>query len=467
MTEPAFAVAAGDLAQSIKHLDEFELAANVATDGLIATVDAARAALTGTLAKGADAALVKSRQRAAETVSRVGARALLVPHIQQIGASPSGVVIESPGINNNDLTRIRRDVYDAMVGAAQTVDSLNMTFGTPAFSGTGDGEVRRLLEDETGLDLEGWFPDDYSLEVVIDGRKSGEPELATFQLSGTVRAPDNLEILGTGLIGPRLVALSSAGADAGRFVSNPSWDQVVAPDPLPSIPTSLPGWSTVSGVLTNLLADSALIFRATPGVPAVNQRSIFFGAGLNDTLYQNMVLVRRAVFDEDTAYDFGVAVYRQNSADGSLIIRLTDVETDPTAGGQSVTVNVATLANNAWTWVWLQTATGQANWFRNFNLNNLGVSFQRTGGTVGEVGLDSIAFAPFTRVGAYSDEMRGRGAMGQGLLVRGGPTPYVLGDKFTWTDADNAARAEINFWFRYADLGYLPHTTGVPTIPEA
>lgn len=437
MADPNFANVAEQLAFVIDRYDEVEKVTSP-SPGYVTRDIAALADVDGYFAQGVRNVIQNDRNRIAGLLAQDNVLTALSLGIRQMA-----LAIES-GQTAQDL--VWQDLYDYMITNAQSVNSRAFTYGTPSGSGTGNGICVRLTKDEQGLDLEGWWPDAYTVKCDADARQTGQLHDESFTVSGTDAAPDELARTGSGLVKADSARIkASNGRDSNNLVKNPSWNSFTSTAAVgsPAAPTALPSWSGYTA-LSNFQIDYDITYRTTPG--EATSTSVRFTT--NEVLSQNLTTVGLAKFDPDTPYYFGVAVYRRDSCDGTLTIAL---------GGVSRAVTMTTLSNNAWTWVPLVATAGANNWFKNFNANSLTLSFTLASRTTGSLHLDDITAVPFTRLGAGKDGRRGRGSMGTYMVVVGGTTPFLRGYTFTFTDSVGGTRGVNQYWFCVANRGYLPH----------
>jgi hypothetical protein len=337
-----------------------------------------------------------------------------------------------------------RDLFDYMHNNALLVNSSEFSFGSPAAGGAnvGDGTMRRLTVDDRGYTMEGWFADAFSATCDADANQNGVEYTEQFAVEGTNSAIDDLQRSGTGL-SERMTCLSEL--DAAAYVLNPGFESYSGTTPTtgsPTTPTAVTGWTPASGVLTNLRVQVDQLYRTPPG----SSTSISLEFVNNETLAQNLLDENGTTFDADVPVDVGVAVYRKASCDGQLTITL---------GATSRSVDLTTLDDDAWTWIWLRSTPDKECWYENFKSNDLALSYQLASRTTGSMVLDAGVCGPFALLGGNGSQ--GRGAMGSYLSVHAGQTPFLAEDVFTWTDTVGT-RAKNQWALAAADLGYLPAT---------
>lgn len=408
---------------------------------LIARIESARNDTEGYWAQEARGSLLDFEDAVAEVLTEEFLTDMLESLLHQLGVAISSA---HAGIN---VDMVWADTYDYCIDNAKTVKTRNFTFGTPSLpsANTGDGEVIRITVDEQGEPLEGWWPDTYTLTCTRAAGQTGEKHVEYFKLEGTDKAGTELSRTGTGPILENIRSLNAR--DSKRYVKNPSFNTYSGAASPPANPTTVSGW-TVGSAWTNFNISTAITYRSTPG-ESINASLEFIA---DDYIKQDLIDQAKARIDPDTPYLCGPAVYRADTATGTLTIRLSDATL---SGGISRAVDVSTLADDAWTRCWIIATAGQNNWAKNFaRVNDLTLSFTMASLATGTVHLDDTVFHELVRVGAASDSRRGRGAMGQYLAVVGAPTPWVKEDSASWTDS--AVGAVNQEYFCRAERGYLP-----------
>jgi hypothetical protein len=298
------------------------------------------------------------------------------------------------------------------------VASRGFVFGSVAAGGSnvGNGALNRLNVDAWGQIVESQTADAKLARCTKDSAKGAPLGEEEFSLEGATAGRDALEELGSGKRKDEpLVALSSRTAQ-GFGVQNPSFSTSTPTAPT-TAPTDLGGWTasnTINGTNYNVNTDTP--YRAYEGdtTPAYLRC-----LATSWTLSQNLD-TNGAVFDDSTPYYVHVAVRRQSSADGNLVLTL---------GRVSTTVDLTTLTNNVWALV--KIAGTSSSWVKNFGQVNCTLSIARSGGTTGSVDLDDVV------VGAYQSFDGGYYAM------VGGATAFQLEDKFSFTDQELGGGANL------------------------
>lgn len=415
-----------------------------ASPGFVSRQDDTLALIAGDFAQALRGGVRNDRAAVASVLSSANVRANLVPLLREMGTA-----INSRAAKNGTIDRIWQDLYDHMHANSLKWKSRNLTLGNVTVGGSnvGNGSVVRLYIDENGYEMEGWWPDVYTLKCERDARQTGTKGVEYFQLDGRAESLDAAVRTGSGLgTGPNIVTLTSR--DSQRYLRNPAWTDHTSTAAVgsPAAPTVLGAWTPTSS-LSNFRIDYDIVYRAFAEPGETKNVSIRFNSA--DTLTQDVVTTGNGRFDPDTPYVIAVPIYRRDSCDRNCVI---------TFGGVSRTYALTSQTNSTWALVYLLATPGQNYWPKNFNANTFNASFQMTGGSTGTFHLGPVIVSPFTRVGARGDARRGRGAMGHYLSVIGGPTPFVKGDLFTITDTEPSPRdGENQHWLAWSGRGYGPH----------
>jgi hypothetical protein len=323
-------------------------------------------------------------------------------------------------------------LYQDYIDRSQTVASRVFTFGTVAAAGgnSGNGTVNRLTKDENNFDIENAWPDAWTAECVQDEHSFAVKHEEAFEVRGGDLSVDGLEQLGSGIVVPRVTALSGRAAQA--FLQNPSFDLF---DGTAAAPTAISGW-TVNGSIANLQIDQGNVYRGFDGDGGTPGALMF---ETNEKVVQALS-VRRAQFNPRVPYYCQIAFNRAvGSSDGTLTLRF---------GAKSAAVALAAQAG----WNVLRITLDDDCWHKNFNEQAFNVEVELSARTTGTLLVDDIVIGPFTRVG------------GTWIAIVGGSTPFLRRDKFTWTDTATDSILQRWLWRIYGS--YLPHTTGAPTWAE-
>jgi len=357
------------------------------------------------------------RATIANLVSSAQVRSLMLPHLQELMEATD---IDKPtGTLAAMLDRLR----DYMLANAVTLNSRDMTFGTPAATGTGTGSMLRLTVDDQGFPLEGVTAEAKNWKCTEDAN-SGTKQKETFRLEGNTGGKDPALIRGSNIANVLLTCLDpESSAD---FITNPTFqsDQ----DTLPSAGSpvvvaatdSITGWTLSAAPSFQL--DSDIIYRGIVGQDDKYSLEFLVSGTVTQVLEDEVA----PDFDLNTPIYREIAVYRKNAATGTLNFRW---------GAALVTVSLATLVDNAWNIV--RVALDATAFFRGFDETTMDVQLEVTGLAVGTVHVHDLTAGPFTAVD------------GSWLVAIGAQTDFLVDDEFDYTDAEGGTRGINSYWLNF------------------
>lgn len=423
---PTFAQAWAQLGTVIRVAEEIENFGNANTPNLLDMIDGVTTAVDGVYSPQVLGVLDRLvRQPIAGTLSKQSLQQLFRPALYEIArviAAPE-MGGARPSISDGMLIRRIREYMEAQ-GTDETILSRGMTLDTSGtISGTGTGVISRLTVDRFGYALECTGGEDKVFVCDKDQTSSGIRQHAEeFRLDFEPAWQDPLYWTGSGNRNRRLACVHAA-SPPGLLV-NPSFDRPggITDDTSPSSTTAITGW-TIAGAAANLKMRSAAgyTYRGYPGAPST-MYGIEFEA--DDTISQTLRTEQPGKgFDRRIPIYAQVAVKRLNNATGNITIHL---------GGQSTTVTIGSLTNNAWNVVRL--AVGTKNWYDNFREDALDVKIVVDTLATGTVVIDDVIVAPFTNLD------------GTWWIAVGSDTSFLLRDTVTFSDADGGTRALYSYW---------------------
>lgn len=401
---------------------------------LVAQQDTLVQSLEGDNAQGIATAVAASRAAVSTALS---ARAALDAHLRDWAR-----FLDIP---ETDADAILDRMYQYFIDNSMRIVSRGFTSGSPSAnaSNVGTGTIRRLTVDWQSIPLQAGVPQAYVAECRQDANSGVEKGKEVFEFRTSDAAADNLESLGTG----RTATVSASHPDDSLLL-NASFDELAGTS---AAPISIPSWTssiTVDSTNYELHASSGTTYLPAPDDTTTIRSLEVKNSG---TLTQELN-VRRTALDPRLAYYCQLAynaTVGPASADGTLTLRM---------GAQSASATV--LNTQGWTVLRVPSSEGQANWFRNFNEDDLDINvvWAPTAGS-GSIFVDDIIFVPFT----FFD--------GTGYVVAPAQTPFLarsssrpFGDSFSWTDT--ATEAVIQRWLARSYGRYLPHTASGATIAD-
>lgn len=355
-----------------------------------------------------------------------------------------GNIITSGG-GYTSLPELARALYEHFAANGLTVKGRGITFDTSATAGgsnVGNGTVSRLTVDERGFPLDSCHVETKRLRCRGD-RNSGQPEHAElFEVVGEAASQDSLlrSSYGSGDRRWSLAAKHAGSVNGGSLLRNSSWSTYNAA----STP-KFADWTEAAGGAQ--VEQSATFYRSFPN--AVGNFSLRInGGGGTVTLRQPLESMRVQRLDPETPYFLRIMVNKTvgTAAGGTVTIRM---------GSRSASVTIAALGAG---WQELTFPLTQVNWFRTFNQNPFQIEVEWSGSTSGYLLVDDAIFVPWDR------------ADGTYWIIRqsaASPVSWLLDDTLDFTDTGGLpSSAKIQWWYWTAGLGYLPSTTGTPTLTD-
>ncbi len=430
MASPTWAECWTQLRNTVKMLNELDKFCNSNSPNWISLEDTTVQSLEGDYAPQLLSALRAKRASISSILSPESIKAMLIPIIREMG--------KFIGAPERDAGALMRRIYDYMIDQSpdDTLNSREITYATPAAAGsnTGNGTIRRLTVDEEGYNMEAQHTEAITAECVADMNSTDEHE-EVWQFRGVEQEKDFLSVAGSGVV--RLLKARSA-RDSAKLLGNPSFSQysgTAAAAGSESTPTEITNWT--AGTIGNFRMSVDIQYRDFISTSA--STSVRFTT--NDSLSQAIVSERRTRLDPDTPYWLQCAVYRESNCDGNLTISL---------GSVTRTIAMSTLTNSAWNVVTILTTPNENCWYKNFKEADLDIQIELASRTTGTLYVDDVLLLPWDYfAGSYYLI----------LPAAASNTPWLLDDKFTWTDSEST-RGIIQYWLWRAGLGYLPSATG-------
>lgn len=417
-------------------------------------------------------ALLQGTRIASVEATVLQARADMVTFISGAKQAIQNFVLEYKqvaGLAGTSFDTLWPKLYRYYAENAKRVLSRGIVFGTAAAGGSnrGNGFTYRLNQDAWGFTIENQTAnatgDAKLVRCVRDsvlGTLLAEEEF-TIE-STTEQGRDALEEKGSGKETTQVIPASSARNSQSYGLQNPSFSSCT-PAGVTTAPTDLGGFTSevsLGGAALPVSAASYEIrgtdyYRGYEGdTTPLYLRTLAFNWCISQNLDSN-----GGQFNTDKAYFFQVAIRKQNTADGSITLRI---------GTKTVVVALTSLTNNVWYLLQIpfSGATATNCWYKNFGEPSLKWSLARSAGTTGQVDVDDIVI----------DEWK---SYDGGLyIVCGGPTAFSIEDKFTFTDTEyggvmfptavGTVGNAINQKMLWRLLGlYLPACPSQPTAPTS
>lgn len=441
---PSFAEIHGQLTNTVAVLERLRafvdgstyMAASGAFDTLIQSLEGTYTPAIVGSAGGLRAAL-------SDALSPGAARSMLDPILFELGR------IIGFGGAYTDTPSLMRAVYEYFHANTYTVEDRAITFDTSFTAGgtnVGNGACSRLTTDGYGYPLQACHVEQKILRCRRDENSGVEKNAEEFEIIGAQASLDNLLVssFGSGL-SARLRSHHAGTGAGGSLLNNSSFDTYSA-----SATNKFTGWVASGAGASGIVQETGTYYRTNPSAGSTNGALRIPGTGGTVTLAQSLSSMRIRQLDPETPYFYRIMLNKTpgTASGGSATIRM---------GSQSVSIAIADLGSG---WQELLIGPGTANWLRNFNEADLTVEVEWApgGGGSGYLLVDDAIFAPWDLVDGTYWFVRGNAAT---------HTPWKIDDTLEVTDTGGApATAKVQWWLWRAGLGYLPSTTGTPTVAE-
>jgi hypothetical protein len=414
----------------VKILEDYD--AGVSTT-LVANHDALIQILESDFSRQISSGASALRSRASGVMSSSVASGMLAPWLTAYAHHIVGVPERSSG-------RALDRIFDFFVANSKTIKERNFTYdaGEPfSFTGTGTGELYRLVIGEHGGNIENIFTETKTLRCIRDGITGGIPHEEVFEFRGTNAGPDLVDVQGSGIVRRNFSAVSSNQS----LLTNPSFSQFsIAGSVAVGAPYTLVAGDTITGWtipdVTDVQLDRDEFYRDVQGDTNPTSLRLLDNTSLTQTLATEGVRL-----NPDIPYLTCLAIKRESSADGTLTIGL---------GSNTKAITVSSLSNGVWTPILLDRDTNL--WPANFNATDIAQSLTYAGRTTGTVILDEVVLRNLVQID------------GTWWWLTGGETKFLLDDTLSVTDT-LPADSKIQKWLWRTFGRYLP-AAAVPTIAD-
>ena len=378
---------------------------------------------------------------------RGGVQALLDPNVVRSFMVPiiseyARFIKPSFGSGYGDPDRMFRAVYEYFVDNSRTIQSRNITYDTTETkTGTGNGTLHRVTVDQNGNSLEACTPETKTFRCRRDKNSGAQEAAETFEVLGDPAGFDNLEAgtLGSGENSRTQIQSSNPGTGAsGSGLNNSFFGTYDA-----SATNRFSKWVKVSGA-TEPVQETTETYRKAPGQTAAYAMLL----GGSTLMRQTRTDMRVKSLDPNAPYTFSIMVNADGpgavtaAVGGNIVIRM---------GSRSKSVAISALSG----WTQVRIDDDENCWFANFNQDDMRVEIEWESATSGELLIADAIFRPLDLIdGTY-------------WQIRGGSTPWLVDDTIAVTDTGGApGTGKIQYLLQRAGFGYLPSTTGTPTVAD-
>lgn len=389
-----------------------------------------------------------ARSAMSNMVSPSMAAAAFQPILREYAAilAASGTTGVGFGSGYTDDRALFRSLYEyfANNGTPITVQSRNLVYGSASAGGsnTGNGALARLTEDENGYSLEACHVEKKIFRCRSDANTGTEKHAEAFEVLGEMSSYDNLlrNTFGSGQSARTALISKHAGSGrGGSLLNNSSFSQYNSANS----PTKFNNWTEVAGG-SDITQDTTNFYRSHPG--ASTDASLRITTTGTVTLKQSLTASRVRQLDPNVPYFLRVMYNRQiGSCDGTFRIKM----------GDTSSADITLSAQTGWNE--LIVATDQGCWPRNFDVEDFGIEIELENPTSGYLLVDDVIFAPWDQVDGTYWCLRGNATS---------HTPWLVDDTLEVSDTQASFVGVLQYWLWVAGYGYLPSTTGSPTITD-
>lgn len=348
------------------------------------------------------------------------------------------------GSGYNDPANAWRAIYEWFKAKGLTVKSRSITYAGAVAGGgnVGNGAMDRLTVDENNFNLEACTVEKKQFRCRQDQNSGVEKQAEVFEVLGAASSFDSLlrASFGSGQSINRTIVSKHAGTtEGGSLLTNSSFSDFNSG----STP-KFNNWTEAAGS-ADVNQDTTNFYRSFPGAQ-VDASLKITSTGGTTTLTQTIDLTKVRRLDPNTPYFLRIMVNKTigTAVGGNVVLRL---------GSKSATISIASLGAG---WQELKIALGQSNWFRQFNQDTLTIQIEWNTKTSGYLLVDDAIFCPFDLIDGTYWCLRQNAAT---------PIAWLVDDILTFTDTGGApATGKIQWWNYVGGWGYLPSTTGTPTM---
>lgn len=352
----------------------------------------------------------------------------------------------SIGSNYETVEDLIGAIFEHFANGSERVESRVIALDdAQTLTGTGDGEISRLVTDSDGYQIDGVTVETKVFRCRRDQNSGTKKHAEEFELVAETRSRDELEVndYGSGALTSFALRNRHAGSGAqGSLLRNSSFSSYDS-----TATNVFTNWEKVSG--TEAIQSTSLFYATYPGADTDESMLMGVSAASGTARYkQTIANMRVAQLNPFRPYFLRAMVNRDDGpgaqgAGGSFVLHL---------GSQSVSLALGLFAAG-WNEVIIPL---DANcWFKNFALgaasDDFDVEVEWTGWTSGDLLIDDVIFCELTPHD---------GTWWVARMNDASPTPWVVDDELAFTDTqvdDQAGKINYNLW--RAGLGYLPHDT--------
>jgi hypothetical protein len=342
------------------------------------------------------------------------------------------------GSGYETVEQLKVAIYERFANGSERVETRALTLDTTGtVTGTGNGNIARLIEDENGYAIENVHTEIKKFRCRDDQTSGTKKNAELFEFVGETRSRDNLlaHSFGSGAIFSQKIGNRNAGTgQGGSLLRNSSFQDYDA-----AAANNFTNWEKVSG--TEATQSTATHYTTFPGNTSTH--SMLMAAAVR--YKQSLVDMRVNRLKPFRPYFLRAMINRDDGpgaqgTGGNFVLH---------CGSKSETFTLAGLTAG-WNEVFL--TLDKNLFFKNFNQDDFNIEIEWTGFTSGDLLVDDLIFCEFDDIDGTYWVARMNDAT---------PTPWKVDDEIAFTDSQaDVTAGKINYYLFRADLGYLPHATG-------
>lgn len=349
---------------------------------------------------------------------------------------------------------VARILYEWMHSNSDTVESRQITYGTPSAGGSnaGNGVLSRLTVDENGYALEACHVETKVARCRNDQNNGASEHAEAFEVVGEAASFDALLVGASGSGDSSRAVLVSKHAGSGKggsLLNNPSFSTFTVTGGL----ATFPNWTIAAGA-SSVKVDQTVGYRGFPNSSdAAKTISLRMDGGggtvtLRQALNANQMRTRRISPLVPHFLRAMVNATAGTAVGGNFVLRL---------GSQTVTVAVSTISASGG-WYEVLIPIDENLWPANFLEADFAIEIEWASSTSGYLLVDDVLFCEWDLIDGTWWLLRQNAAS---------PVSWLRDDTFTAADSGGApGTGKIQWWFFRAGLGYLPSDASSPTISD-
>lgn len=334
------------------------------------------------------------------------------------------------------LDPIDGDLFQYFIDNAQSLNSRNLTIGSPAAAtgNVGTGIITRLSIDRNSQAIEAVSLTSKKAKCIQDMNSGTRNSEEVFLFSHTNSNRDELD---RSAFSPSV--LITASGPENSLIQNGSFEEIDGSTGVGGL-NSIPSWDIITGTIgTDFEYDSANFFASSP--TELDTGNAYALKIKNNSKIRQRIRDIGVNLDPKTPYFLCLRYNREvGASDGTLTIRM---------GAASASVALSTQLG----WNLLSLTADQNLWYPNFKEDDLDIEIELSGHTIGTLLIDWVIFDSMKEFDRHW------------YIIIPGATNFQKGDNFNWSDTLAITEGKIQYWLSRWFGAYLPHNNaGLETI---